>query len=427
MHKHISTPIALIIISLFAGSVLAFSYTNSPELRVQTMLMFKNLAYELRGITLSPKGGENGPTYASINDGYGPIEQILIIEPEGNKDNDGTASSSHQWIPTSTDIILPTVLEGFKPSPESQWASLYLQMLETTLEKLSVDITYAREWQHTGGLYRDLSLGQKGSDVRLVQYLLVKLAPYSGVKFDAGSITGTYGPKTDAAITALQKRLGIRPEGKFNNEIRFFFDSLYFKDLCPDADVEQDKSYENVSRRIAVPKDYIPSDLIRLPRTIRTAGTMCLSREPARRLEEMFNAASRSGHDLAVISAYRSAHTQELLTAFYLRTNGKAGLAGIAEAGHSEHQLGTTVDLSGKSIQYSGPTERFGTAPEGIWLAENSYKFGFILSYPKGKNTGYIYEPWHFRYVGVDTAKDIFDEKLTIQEYLDLVKASETL
>ncbi len=377
------------------------------------MSVIRTITFQAESDAVGRATQASEPGYATVTDDNGHTSRIRIIEPE---------TASNDGIPTDKNIELPTEPEGFKPSPESEWAKGYLQMIETTIDDLGIDIEHARQWQQTGGLYRDLTSGSRGADVRLVQYLLAKLSPHTGIAFDSNSVSGTYGPKTKAAIAALQKKLNIKPDGEFTDETRFFFDSLYFKDLCPDANVAQDKSYENVSRRVAVPKDYIPSDLIRLPRTIRTAGVMCLSREPARRLEEMFNAAAREGHSLAVISAYRSAHTQALLTAFYLRTAGKAGLAGIAEAGHSEHQLGTTVDLSGKSVGYSGPTDRFGTAPEGIWLAENSYKFGFILSYPKGKDTGYIYEPWHFRYVGVDVAKDIFEEKMTIQEYLDLVK-----
>ncbi len=413
MHKHISSVIAITILLLQTGAVLAFAYMKSPDLRAQTMSIIRTITFQAEGDAVGRAAQASEPGYATVTDDNGLASRIQIMEPE---------AASTDGIPANKDIELPSEPEGFKPSPESEWAKGYLQMIETTIDALDIEIEYARQWQQTGGLYRDLTSGSRGADVRLVQYLLTRLSPHTGIAFDSNSVSGTYGPKTEAAIAALQKKLNIKPDGEFTDETRFFFDSLYFKDLCPDANVTQDKSYENVSRRIAVPKDYIPGDLIRLPRTIRTAGVMCLSREPARRLEEMFKAAAREGHSLAVISAYRSAHTQALLTAFYLRTAGKAGLAGIAEAGHSEHQLGTTVDLSGKSVGYSGPTDRFGTAPEGIWLAEHSYKFGFILSYPKGKDTGYIYEPWHFRYVGVDVAKDIFEEKMTIQEYLDLVK-----
>lgn len=424
MHKHISSSIAIAIIITLTVIVIGLSYAKSPELRSQLAHALETTANQIKGAFVPGKDDH----YAEITNDDGSKEQVLILEPEGGVTDESADDTVAEFgIPSSTDIILPTELEGFKPSPESAWAQLYLQMLQIRQDDLDIEIGYAREWQQTGGLFRDIGPGAKGPDVRLVQYLISKLAPHYGITFDRSSITGTYGPKTKAAIVALQKRLSISPNGELSNETRFFLDSLYFKDLCPDADVMQDKSYENVNRRISVPKDYIPSDLIRLPRTIRTVGIMCLSREPARRLEEMFNAAAREGQDLAVISAYRSARTQELLTAFYRQTEGASGLAGIAESGHSEHQLGTTIDLSGRAHGYSGPQDGFGKTPEGQWLFSNSYKFGFIMSYPEGKqqDTGYKYEPWHFRYVGVDIAKDIFEEKMTIQEYLHLVNSDE--
>lgn len=367
-----------------------------------------------------------GPKYASIND-LGQQNQVILLEPENQVGaNIGTATSTE---PATSTEDLPTELEGYKPSPETTWAKLYLEQLQIDPVTFKLDIEYIRQWQQTGGLTRDLTQGFKGTDVRLTQYLLHKLAPSYGSSFSIKNITGTYGAQTKSEVSKLQKKLGLNANGMLSGEIRFFFDSLYFKQLCPDADPDQDNSYENVNRRISVPKDYIPSDLIRLPRSVRTAGVMCLSREPARRLDEMFKAAATDQIDLAVFSAYRSSETQALLTEYYLRTLGQAGLAGIAEAGHSEHQLGTTVDLSGKSINYAGPSNAFGTAKEGLWLAQNSYKFGFILSYPKGRqqDTGYIYEPWHFRYLGIDTARDVFEEKMTIQEYLNLVTGSSTL
>lgn len=350
------------------------------------------------------------PEFVNITE-FGTTTEVAVIIDSGAS---STASTSEDYLPTE--------LEGFKPSPESAWANVYLQQLRLKQEDLKLDIRYVRDWQQTGGFTKDLAQGSKGGDVRLMQYLLFIFDP----QFKLSYVNGTFGPQTKSALARLQQKLNITPSGVFTNETRFFFDSLFFKELCPDADPEQDKSFENVSRRISVPLDYIPSDLIRVPRSIRTIGVMCLSREPANRLENMFQDASIEGHELAVFSAYRSANTQRLLTAYYLKTLVKAGLQGVAESGHSEHQLGTTVDISGKSIKYAGPSQAFGNTEEGKWLEKNSYKYGFILSYPKGRqqDTGYIYEPWHFRYVGVDIAKDIYDEGLTIQEYFDLVQGN---
>ena len=83
-----------------------------------------------------------------------------------------------------------------------------------------------------------------------------------------------------------------------------------------------------------------------------------------------------------------------------------------AREGHSEHQTGLAVDINSVS-------ESFAKTKEGKWLANNSYKFGYILRYPKGKEdiTGYSYEPWHFRYVGVKVATAVYESGLTFDEF----------
>ncbi len=416
-YHHHKSPAAFLLLGITLLFVLGV-FIYFQDFRTEYKNVYKSLWNESRSAITHLFGfssnnsnddlGFEDPDFAQITEFGTTTEVALILEPE---EATSTASTSEE--------LLPTALEGFKPSPESVWASLYLNQLSLKQEDLKLDIRYVKEWQQTGGFTRDLSQNSKGADVRLMQYLLFIFDP----SFKLSYATGTFGPQTKSAVIRFQKKLNITPTGIFGAETRFFFDSIYFKELCPDADPAQDKSYENVSRRISVPLDYIPSDLIRLPRTVRTVGVMCLSKEPSKRLEEMFAAAKAENLELAVFSAYRSANTQRLLTAYYLKTMGQAGLAGVAESGHSEHQLGTTIDVTGKSIKYVGPTQLFGTAQEGKWLQDNSYKYGFIMSYPKGKqqDTGYIYEPWHFRYVGVDTAKDIFEEKMTIQEYFDLV------
>lgn len=406
---HAKTAYALLMLTL---AFVAYIFYKYPDLRRNYIAIFDPILIQ------NPENNEkilgNMATSAMVTE-FGTSTNALVLD-------EFTASTSELAPENPPEELTPTELPGFKPSPESLWVSVYLNTLETNFDILDLNIQYVRSWQQSGGFLRDLKEGNKGQDVTLMQYLLSKFEP----TFSKQSITGTFGPKTKSALITLQKKIRIQPTGIFDNETRFFFDSVYFKELCPDANPEQDKTYENVGRRISVPLDYIPSDLIRLPRTVRTIGVMCLSREPAKRLEDMFAKAKDQGYELAVFSAYRSSRTQKLLTEYYLATLGKAGLAGVAEEGHSEHQLGTTVDISGKSIKYAGPTAQFASTPEGKWLAEHSYLYGYILSYPKDKqaDTGYIYEPWHFRYVGIDTARDIFEEKLTIQEYFNLVKGT---
>ena len=86
-----------------------------------------------------------------------------------------------------------------------------------------------------------------------------------------------------------------------------------------------------------------------------------------------------------------------------------------AKAGHSEHQTGLSVDVMGSNNDY----DQFEKSKEFDWMKNNSYKYGFILRYPKGKEyiTGFKYEPWHYRYVGKDIASIIYTEGITLEEY----------
>jgi len=120
---------------------------------------------------------------------------------------------------------------------------------------------------------------------------------------------------------------------------------------------------------------------------------------------------------LFVNSAYRSYGVQEQTFNQWVQSSGLAYAERTsARAGHSEHQLGTTADVGYPGHFLEGFT---GTA-EATWLAANSWKYGFIISYPNGKEdiTGYAYEPWHIRYLGKEAAKSVHDSGLTLHEYL---------
>ena len=88
-----------------------------------------------------------------------------------------------------------------------------------------------------------------------------------------------------------------------------------------------------------------------------------------------------------------------------------------AKPGHSEHQTGLAVDVEGENKDY----DNFEDTKEFIWMKNNAHRFGFILRYPKGKEhiTGFKYEPWHYRYVGIETATKIFKQNITLEEYLN--------
>ncbi|MDB5195131.1 MAG: peptidase and DD-carboxypeptidase VanY/endolysin [Parcubacteria group bacterium] len=131
-------------------------------------------------------------------------------------------------------------------------------------------------------------------------------------------------------------------------------------------------------------------------------------------LENMLTDASDAGVPIVALSGYRSFAEQKTLKSSYTVTYGSGSNRFSADQGYSEHQLGTAVDLTTKSI--AGTSLAFATSPAGIWLDANAYKYGFILSYPKG-NTYYQYEPWHWRFIGVALATKLHD---TAQHFYDL-------
>ncbi len=134
----------------------------------------------------------------------------------------------------------------------------------------------------------------------------------------------------------------------------------------------------------------------------------------------MLEAAAAEGHRLVVVSSYRSYETQRNTFQYHVDTYGLQEASRVsARAGHSEHQLGTTVDFSSAAVGYA-LAEAFGSTPEGRWLAGRAHEFGFVLSYPDRLEevTGYVYEPWHFRWVGRELAAEVRARGLTIGEFL---------
>ncbi len=121
-------------------------------------------------------------------------------------------------------------------------------------------------------------------------------------------------------------------------------------------------------------------------------------------LEEMLEDAKEDGVNLTIVSAYRSFETQAELKGAYLQSYGSGANTFSADQGYSEHQLGTALDFSTPDL--AGTLGGFGDTKAYEWLKENAHKYGFILSYPEG-NSYYVYEPWHWRFVGEDLASDL--------------------
>ncbi len=177
-----------------------------------------------------------------------------------------------------------------------------------------------------------------------------------------------------------------------------------------------------VNKQIFLPEDYEPEDLV-IPNIKFSFNSYhqkkLMREEAARAIEDMFNASDEAGLSLRAVSGYRSYERQyELFIANVKRAGLERALRISAMPGCSEHQMGLAMDVSTKSVSYS-LNNRFANTPEGKWLAENSYKYGYIIRYPEGKEdiTGYSYESWHIRYVGTQLAKELYEKDLTLEEY----------
>lgn len=159
------------------------------------------------------------------------------------------------------------------------------------------------------------------------------------------------------------------------------------------------------------PKNYAPADLATPNVPLRVPGndTMQLRKAAAATLESLFAGAKRAGYDLMLSSGYRSYDYQINLYGSYVKSSGTAAADKYsARPGYSEHQTGLAADVEATSRKCE-ISQCFGDMPEGKWLAANAYKFGFIIRYPKdkAKTTGYEYEPWHVRYVGLGLANEM--------------------
>lgn len=180
-----------------------------------------------------------------------------------------------------------------------------------------------------------------------------------------------------------------------------------------------------VNRDRPLPEDYTPSSLsapeIKL-RWHETAESMQVDTRLIEPLEQLYADAKSAGHNLMLISGFRSEEYQAELYQNYVRQHGQEEADRFsAKPGTSEHQTGLVVDL-GRVDGECEIEQCFGDTKEGKWLADNAYRYGFIIRYLDGKEdeTGYMYEPWHFRYVGKDLAAQLHRENLTMEEYFGL-------
>lgn len=178
-----------------------------------------------------------------------------------------------------------------------------------------------------------------------------------------------------------------------------------------------------VNKEYKLPSTFVPSGLVRVTdKVIRNGDKYYLRSILINDLKNLVATAKADGVDLSIISAYRSYATQTSTYNYWIQYNGgKTDAADkiSARPGHSQHQLGTAIDFSSKEVSDNIGT-RFNNTKASAWLQKNAYKYGFVISFPSGyeRITGYSYESWHYRYIGIENALKMKNKGQILEIYL---------
>jgi D-alanyl-D-alanine carboxypeptidase len=180
----------------------------------------------------------------------------------------------------------------------------------------------------------------------------------------------------------------------------------------------RDWRYTLLDTTFRLAKTYAPPGLVSTARAGLEGGYL-VRKIVIKDLAALREAAEAAGNPIGVVAAYRSFQTQtELFDKRRAQEGYDAAVVKTARPGHSEHQLGTTLDFKTKGAP--DVNKDWSRTPTGSWVTANAWRFGFVLSYPRLARglTCYGYEPWHFRYVGRTVAAQVHDSRLTLREFL---------
>ena len=180
-----------------------------------------------------------------------------------------------------------------------------------------------------------------------------------------------------------------------------------------------------VNRDYRLQSSYMPDDLV-YPNVKHSSSAYQMRADAAAALEELFAAAKEeAGYTLYAHSGFRSYETQRNIYDRKIKNTRNLNQARllVADPGCSEHQLGLAMDV--KNSPDGSLNSAFGKTKEGIWLAENAWRFGFIIRYKKEWTdvTTYAYEPWHIRYVGQAHAAVLQELDIPLEQYVELLRS----
>lgn len=274
------------------------------------------------------------------------------------------------------------------------------------------------------------------SDKAYVPFEMISNIYYTGISFDSEGAKITTTLSSNFYTNIIEKLLSLSYLDEFNPESF----TNYFTYYCYNPSLSAETVIKNInlglnkvwhtdavladnpdSREVLVnklnrlPENFTPQDLvpIHFMYTKNPSKKFYIDNETYCHFVPMFDAAAKEGLYLKIVSAYRTEDYQRGLYNSYIKSYGTSYAEKYsAKPGYSEHQTGLAVDIN--SVYTS-----FEKSKEYAWLKAHAHEYGFIERYKKGQEhiTGYAYEPWHYRYVGVDAAKIIYQENITYEEY----------
>lgn len=226
---------------------------------------------------------------------------------------------------------------------------------------------------------------------------------------------------SDNTLTADSFNITVEYES-FLEKIKIDIKNSLEDNINSDSIITNPSSYDAVmNKERNLPSDYIPEDLVTLsvPTCLKNPEVNQLRKAASDALSKLFEDAKEEDLKLVARSGYRSYNTQLGLYNSIVNKYGQDYADKYsAKPGQSEHQTGLAIDITSESVSLQ-LEDTFGETIEGIWVKENAHKYGFIIRYPKDKEsiTGYEYEPWHLRYLGETLATKVYESGLTLEEY----------
>lgn len=213
--------------------------------------------------------------------------------------------------------------------------------------------------------------------------------------------------------------LYIKYEKEFDNirSLIEYVNTKSYKEPFVDAiDSDTTKDIFMIASKLYYLDKYEPDDLVNVEDGYGIINKSSLRRFAWDAYKKMADDARNNGLDFYISTAYRSYDFQNTLYNKYLQTDSQEIVDTYSSRpGYSDHQIGLSCDIRTKENAF----EKFTETEEAKWLKDNAYKYGFIMRYPEEKEniTGYMYESWHYRYVGIDAAEIIYENNITFDEY----------